>query len=177
MWFVMHVKPGCEAQAVELLKSTSKSDLLEEVFCPMSECQRREDGEYVDDMRPMIDGAVFVVAPGKREVRACTRHAMGLEAIYDAHPGFEPMQDGEEDFVNLWAAPSERVCDMSEGWIDKAGFVTLSSGPLFERQGDIQKISKNRRWAFVPTSITGKPARARAAVRITRNDHLHPWER
>ena len=177
MWFAMHVKPGTEEQAVALMKSTSKSGLLDEVFCPMAESEAKVDGEYQDFRRPMIDGVVFVVAPGKREVRACTRLATGLEALYDGHPSFEPMREGEEEFVNLWAEPGERVVGMSEGWIDKAGDLTLEAGPLFERQDDISKLSSNRRWAFMETNVAGKPVRAVAGVRVTRNDHLRPWER
>lgn len=177
MWFAMHVKPGTEQQAVALMRSTSKSDQLEEVFCPMAECQVKDHGEQMESQRPMIEGTVFVVAPGKRQLRACTRLATGLEALCNEQPCFEALQDGEEDFVNLWAAPGERLVGISDGWIDKAGYLNLQDGPLFERQDDIQEFSGNRRWAFLETQIAGKPTRARAGVRITRNEHLHPSER
>ena len=76
MWFAIRVKQGCEAQVVQLLKSTGKSAELEEVFCPMSEYVRRDHGITVDALQPMFEGIVFAVAPSKWELRACMRQAL-----------------------------------------------------------------------------------------------------
>jgi len=50
MWFAMHVKPGCEQQVVKLMKSTPKSERLEEVFYLMAECQVKSYGEMADSL-------------------------------------------------------------------------------------------------------------------------------
>ena len=170
MWFVVYVKPGCEMQVVRLLKATAKSDVLEEVFCPMAVGVHRDGNETVETLKPMFDGCVFVVAPSKWELRACMKRADGMDAICDRHPAFEVLEDGEAAFINKFAEPGERVVEASEATVDKSGWLTVQSGPLKKQEAQIVKRSGRRRWAYVESSIAGKPVNARLGLHITRND-------
>lgn len=177
MWFVIHVKPGCETQAVSLLKSAPKSDGLEEVFCPMAECLCKEHGELVEKREPMLEGCVFAVAPSKWELRACMRRADGLQSMLDKQtPEFVALEDGEEGFIDLMAVPGNRTVEMSEGEV-VGGRIAVLSGPLRGREGDIRRYSNRHRWAYLDTCVAGKPASARLGLRVTRNDGAHSWER
>ena len=176
MWFVIHVKPGCEAQAVNILRSTSKSDSLEEVFCPMVACLRRNHGKLTETYEPMFEGKVFAIAPSKWELRACMQKAPELEALYSKTPSFEQLEPGGIDFINAWAAAPERVCAQSEAEVDKAGAMTITAGPLLGHEDEITKYSSGRRWAYLDTQIAGQPTRAHVGVRVTKNDSLRPCE-
>ena len=177
VWFVVHVKPRSELQAVELLKSSPKSDGLEEVFCPMAEGERLVEGAMVEAYKPMLDGCVFVIAPSKWELRACMKRAQGLEVICDGRPVFEELEAGEEAFINQFCEPGKRLAGASEAAVDGAGWLTVQSGPLHGREGEIVKRSERHRWAYLATSVAGKPMNARLGLRVTRNEALHPWER
>ena len=176
MWFVIHVKPGTEIQAVNLLKSTGKSDALDEVFCPMVAFLRRDHGSLTEAYEPMFEGKVFVIAPSKWELRACMQKAPELEALYSQTPSFEQLEPGGIDFINAWAAAPERVCAQSEAEVDKAGVVTITAGPLLGHEQEITKYSSGRRWAYLDTNIASQPMRAHVGVRVTKNDSLRPWE-
>lgn len=170
MWFVIHVKPGTETQAVSLLKSTSKSDALDEVFCPMVERLRKDHGELAHAFEPMLDGCAFAIAPSKWELRACMQKAPELEALYSQDPGYDALEPGEEDFINAWAMSPERVCALSEGEVGEDNTLTITSGPLLGHESEVAKYSCGRRWAYLDTRIAGEPARARVGIRITRSD-------
>lgn len=170
MWFVIHVKPGTETQAVSLLKSTSKSDALQEVFCPMVEYTRRDHGKLCVAAEPMFEGKVFAVAPSKWELRACMQKAPELEVLYSRNPGYDAMEPGEEEFINAWAAMPNRVCALSEGEVGEDNTLTITSGPLLGHESEVAKYSCGRRWAYLDTCIAGEPARAHVGIQITRND-------
>ena len=166
---MIHVKPGCEAQAVELLKSTPKSDGLQEVFCPMALGLRRECGEDVEVREPMFDGCVFAVAPSKWELRACMRRADGLDALCDDAPAFEALEESEEAFVNLLAEPGGRMVQLSDVVIEPNGRLTVARGPLRECEEEPFKLSESRRWTYMHTRLAGQPAVARLGLRIAVN--------
>ena len=176
MWFVIHVKPGCETQAVSLLSSTSKSDALEEVFCPMVEYTRRNHGKLCAATEPMFKGKAFAIAPSKWELRTCMQKAPELEVIYSQKPGFEALEEGEEDFIDSWAPAPERVCAQSEAEVDDAGVMIITAGPLLGREDEITKFSTGRRWAYLDTHIAGQSARAHIGVRVGKNGSLRLWE-
>ena len=176
MWFAVHVKPGTEAQAVELLKSTSKSNGLQEVFCPMAECQHTEYGDVQEAREPMMEGLVFVVAPSKWELRACMRRAQELQGLYSRCPNFDALEDGEEVLIDVLAKPGERTVEQSEGMVSEDGFMKITGGPLLGREDEIRKYSSGRRWAYLDARIAGKPVRAKAGVRLTRSGSLRPQE-
>jgi len=177
MWFVVHVRPGTEIQAVELLKAAPKSDGLDEVFCPMAVYRYQKDGENLELIKPVFDGCVFVVAPSKWELRACMKRADGIEAICDKRPAYDALEDGEEVFIDQITEPEERIVPASEAVVDKNGRLTVQTGPLHGRENEIRKHSERRRWAYLNTCIAGETANARLGLRVTRNDSLHPWER
>ena len=169
MWFVIHVKPGCETQAVNLLKSTNKSDALEEVFCPMVACLRKNHGNVTEAYEPMFAGCIFAIAPSKWELRTCMQKAPELEVLYSQKPSHDAMKPGEEDFINQWAPAPERVCAQSEAEVDEIGAMTIMAGPLLGHENEITKYSTGRRWAYLDTRIAGQSARAHIGVRVTRN--------
>ena len=169
MWFVIHVKPGTEEKAVEILRLSPKSDGLEEVFSPMAVGVRRERGELVESSKPMLSGCVFAVAPSKWELRACMRRADGVDALFDGERSFEEMTDDEAEFINVFTDAGERTVRMSEGVVDR-GRIVVNSGPLVGREGEIRKYSHRNRWAYLDTSVAGTPARAAVGLRVTRKD-------
>ena len=176
MWFAVYVRPGCEAQAVELLRATPKSGELEEVFCPMAEYLHREDGERMVDMQPMFEGLVFAIAPSKWELRACVKQADGLQVLVEGRRPFEPMREGEEEFVNAWAPASGRIAAISEAEVDESGRASVIGGPLLGHEGEIARYGARHRRAFLETNIAGELARACLGVRVTKDESLHPWE-
>lgn len=177
MWFVILVKPGCEAQALGLLKATPKADALEELFCPMSEYLRRSQGNLDETLQPMFEGCVFAVAPSKWELRACMRQAEGLAVMLEGKGQFIALEEGEEGFINAWTPLPERIAPISEAEVAKGGFATVTAGPLLGHEDQIQRWGTGHRWAFLETKIAGELTRARLGVRVTKDDSLHPWER
>ena len=176
MWFAIRVRPGCETQAVKLLQMAPKCKELVEVFCPMAELLRHEDGERVKEMQPMFEGLVFAIAPSKWELRACIRQVDGLQVLVDGQPPVRAMFDGEEEFVDRWAPAPKRIAAISAAEVDKTGWATVTDGPLLGRESEIAKYGARHRRAFLETSIAGEPVRACMGVRVMRDDSLHPWE-
>lgn len=166
-WFAIHVRPGAEERAVEILRPAAEAGGLEELFCPMSHGVRRQGEELVGDTRPTFEGCVFAVAPSKWELRACMRRADGLECLLDGHPSFDALEEGEASFVDSLAAPGERAVAMSEGVVD-GGRTVVVSGPLRGREQEIRKYSTHNRWAYLEASVAGRPVIARAGLRVTR---------
>lgn len=177
MWFVINIKPGHEEQAVELLRAAPATDGVQEVFCPMAVAANREGGMFVEKRLPMFDGCVFAIAPSKWELRKAIRHADGIGHLLDDDRSFEPVDEAEADFINALAGAEGRAIDMSEAVVLKGGFLNITNGPLLGREQEIRKRSGHARWAYLDSSVAGKPRYARLGLRVTRNDSLHPWER
>ena len=176
MWFAIHVKPGTESQAVDLLNSTADKAGLQELFCPRSVIVSSDGEKLVEDELPLIPGTVFAIAPSKWQLRSCLRKADGMEYLYNATPCFDALNEDEIDFIESLAEPGERTVQMSEGVVDAAGYVRVHAGPLLGREQRVRKYGSKKRRAFLNTSIAGVPATAQVGLRITRNDNVKHWD-
>ena len=168
-WFAIHVKPGHEAQAVGLLSATAKAAGLEELFCPMAVFTRTEDGELLEEERPMIPGCVVAVAPSKWELRRALRKASGMEALYDGDASFDAMSEDEAEFIGLFTQPGNRTVELSQGTVVN-GRVNIESGPLAGREDMVSRYSHRRNRALLPASVAGVPAEAQLGLRVTRQE-------
>lgn len=166
-WFVIHVKPGCERQAVELLGAAAEDSGLEELFCPMAVFVRAKGGELSEEERPMIPGCVVAVAPGKRELRRCLRRAGGMEALYCGDAAFDAMGKGEVQLIELFTQPGSRTAELSQGVVEN-GHVRIESGPLAGREAMVSRYSRHRNRAMLGTSMAGAPAEAQLGLQVTR---------
>lgn len=169
IWFAIHVKPGCEVKAVELLNTSAATAELEELFTPISVIGHREHGETVEREVPFIPGCVVAVAPSKWELRRCLRRADGMSALYDGDVSFDILRDEEAAFINLFTEPGNRVVSMSEGVVSN-GRVTVRSGPLAGREQMVRRYSDRRRRAVLDASVAGVPAEAQVGLRVVRDE-------
>lgn len=163
MWFVIHVKPGTEARAVDLLRESAKDAGLEELFCPSAVVGGVEHGKAVERELPMISGCVVAVAPSKWEVRRCLRRADGVDCLLAGESSFDEMGDEEVEFIEFLTEPGARTVGMSEGVVER-GVVRVERGPLVGREQGIRRLSHRKRRAFLQTSIAGEPVDALVGI-------------
>lgn len=166
-WFAIHVKPGTESKAVDLLRPTAVGAGLEELFAPMSVIGQVESGQVVEREIPLIPGCVVAVAPSKWELRRCLRKASGIGALYAGDTSFDAMLEDEVELIDSLTEPGNRVVGMSEGVADR-GRVTIERGPLAGCEGMVRRFSHRKSRAIMNTSVAGVPAEAQVGLRVTR---------
>lgn len=168
-WFAIHVKPGTEAQAVELLRGVAKESGLEELFCPMSAIELVRRGELVEEELPMIPGCIVAVSPSKWELRRALRKADGMTALYSDDRRFDAMDEDEAALIGMFTKPGKRIAEMSEGVMDD-GHVSIRLGPLAGHEQMVRRYVHRKKRAILAASVAGKPADVQLGLWVTRDE-------
>lgn len=168
-WFAIHVKPGTEAQAVDLLRDVAKDSGLEELFCPMSVIELVKHGELVAEELPMIPGCIVAIAPSKWELRHALRKADGLMSLYSGDTRFDAMGEEEAELIGMFTEPGKRIAEMSEGVVDN-GRMSIRLGPLTGHEQMVRRYIHRKKRAILAASVAGKPADVQLGLWVTRDE-------
>lgn len=161
-WFAIPVRPGCEDEALSLLRQCADGSGVEELFVPGAEVLTRD---FEQEIAPLVPGCVVAVAPSAKEVRRALRRARGLANV--APGGFALLEDEEALLLNGLARPGGRVAAFSEGR-QKDGRLVVERGALRGRESLVRHVSHRRKRAYLSLTLAGRPVDAQVGLRVTR---------
>ena len=124
-------------------------------------------GEWRLVKRLLFPGYLFFVTDDPEALnRELSRVPMPIRLLGNEENSFFPLTDKERDWF-LSFMDGNHTVRMSEGYIsgDK---ITVTRGPLMGLEGDIRKIDRHKRRAYIDVSLFGRTVPASVGLEIVR---------
>ena len=134
---------------------------------PEYETMWRVRGEWKLVRRLLFPGYLFFVTGDAEELnKELLRVPLPIRLLGNEENSFFPLTGKERDWF-LSFMDGEHIVRMSEGYItgDK---VTVTRGPLIGLEGDIRKIDRHKRRAYIDVSLFGRTVPASVGLEIVR---------
>lgn len=163
--YVLHVPGGRERTARDLIVKLL-SDLVEECFVPVGEVMRREGGAWVRAEQLLFPGYVFVVTGSVENLARRLRELpFYARVIGGDSEKFVPLTTEEVAWLTALTNVETHVVEMSRGVIE-GDRVVVWSGPLRGREGDIRRIDRHKRVAYLDMEMFGRTKTIKVGLEI-----------
>ena len=151
MWYVAQVQAGRESSTLEMCRRLVPPSVMEDCFMP----------EY-----EVMWYLFFVTDDPEALNRELSRVPMPIRLLGNEENSFFPLTGKERDWF-LSFMDGNHTVRMSEGYIsgDK---ITVTRGPLMGFEGDIRKIDRHKRRAYIDVSLFGRTVPASVGLEIVR---------
>ncbi|WP_225748964.1 antiterminator LoaP [Paraeggerthella sp. Marseille-Q4926] len=167
MWYVAQVQAGRESSTLEMCKKLVRPSAMEDCFMPEYEVLWKIRGEWRLVKRLLFPGYLFFVTGDVNELhKDLLGVPMPIKLLGNEENSFFPLTDKERDWF-LSFMDGAHVVRMSEGYIagDK---ITVTRGPLMGFEGDIRKIDRHKRRAYIDVTLFGRTVPASVGLEIVR---------
>ena len=155
MWYVAQVQAGRESSTLEMCRRLVPPSVMEDCFMPEYEVMWKIRGEWRLVKRLLFPGYLFFVTDDPEALnRELSRVPMPIRLLGNEENSFFPLTGKERDWF-LSFMDGNHTVRMSEGYIsgDK---ITVTRGPLMGFEGDIRKIDRHKRRAYIDVSLFGR---------------------
>lgn len=153
MWYVLWTYTGREKKACELIDG-SCSDLITRSFVPTRRINIKRAGEWTTETKALFPGYLFVDSQKITDLALKIRSLKGFNKILDSDEEYLPLTDEENIFIDK-LYDDGGMFDTSVGIID-GDQIKITSGPLFGMEGNIRKIDRHKREAYVEITMFGQ---------------------
>lgn len=167
MWYVTRVRLRRKSATLELCEDFVSAGAMRECFAPEYEVMWHTRGQWKPVRQLLFPGYLFFVtddvellADELRDVPAPTR------LLGDDENSFSPVTDSEHNWLFAFF-DSEHVVRMSEGVIE-GDVVKVTRGPLMGMEGQIRKIDRHKRRAYLDVSLFGRTVPTNVGLEIVR---------
>ena len=163
--YVLHVPGGRERTARDLIVKLL-GELVEECFVPVGEVMRREGGTWVRTEQLLFPGYVFVTTGAiDRLARRLSELPFYARVIGGDAERFVPLTVEEVAWLTALTNVETHVVEMSRGVIE-GDRVVVWSGPLRGHEGDIRKIDRHKRVAYLDMEMFGRTKTIKVGLEI-----------
>ena len=164
MWYVVQVRTGTEENIRQQCEKNINKEVMESCFLPYYEERRHIRGEWITLKKILFPGYVFVVTEKIEELYKCLKVVIGLTKLLGTGEEIVPLTEQEQRFLQKIGG-DEHVVSMSEGIIEQSQ-VKVVSGPLAGMEGQIKKIDRHRRKAWLEMEMFGRMQRIQIGLEI-----------
>lgn len=167
MWYVGHVRRGCESRVCDMCKKMLPPEVLDDCLLPKREVMRKEDGRWTCITNLLFPGYVFLVSSNQEELKKALKATpLPLRLVGDGAEAFFSLTPREEEWF-LSFMDESHVVRMSKGYIE-GGVTTVTSGPLKGKEQMIRKIDRHKRRAYIDVALFGQNVPMSIGLEITR---------
>ena len=166
MWYAIWTATGSERKLCSWIKDYVPDSLYDDCFVPLIEQNRKINGEWKINKKPLFPGYLFV----KTDEANIRRFAEKLKrselfaVILSTDGEFTPVSD-DEIYVIDCAYRNRGVLGSSIGMIE-GDKITILSGPLIGMEGSIKKINRHKRTATIELFLFGRTSRINIGLEI-----------
>ena len=164
MWYVMQVRTGTEENIRLQCQAKISTDVMERCFIPYYEENRRIRGEWMTVKKILFPGYVFLVTEKIDELFLQLKKVIGLTKLLGTGEDIIPLTEQETEFLQRFGG-EEQVVEMSEGIIEHSQ-VKILSGPLMGMEGQIRKIDRHKRKAWLEVEMFGRLQRVEVGLEV-----------
>lgn len=163
-WYVLHVYTGSELAVCNKIRARVPDTLWEDCFVPQVENIYKKAGEYKTVIRPLFPGYVFIVCDDPKAVAIALRSIPDFVRLLQTGEEFVPLLQKEVDYLTGLADRNMKV-ELSIGFIE-GDKICITQGPLQGLEGDIKKIDRHKRTAWVEVPFMGGVTQVRLPIEI-----------
>lgn len=163
--YVIQVSSGKESRMVELIDKFVGEDLVRECFIPRCEVMRRYRGKWHKRIETLMPGYLFIECKDVGRVNEELRRVPAFTRLLGNDDRFIPLTDDEARWLNAFTDLGDRVVKMSEGVIEGDKAIILS-GPLKNREGNISRIDRHKRIAYLDLPVMGRTKMVKVGLEI-----------
>ena len=168
MWYVIQVRTGSEENIRLQCEANIPQDVMERCFIPYYEERRRIRGEWMTLKKILFPGYVFLITEEIDELFYQLKKVIGLTRLLGAGDEIIPLTERERDFLLRFGGENQ-IVEMSEGIIEQSR-IRILSGPLMGMEGQIRKIDRHKRKAWIEVPMFGRMVETQVGLEIVRKN-------
>ena len=168
MWYVIQVLTGTEEKIAEKCRKTigiqDEESVLRKCFIPYVIRKRRYYGEWHEEKKIMFPGYVFLVSDNPGELFLGLKKVSGLTKLLGTGEEIVPLSEEEEAFLKRLGG-EEQIVEGSIGIIEH-DWILITEGPLQGMEGNIQKIDRHKRIAWLEIELMGRKIETQVGLEV-----------
>ena len=150
VWYVMQVRTGTEENIRCQCQRLINSNVLERCFIPYYQQKKRFQGEWHIQERILFPGYVFLITQNPEKLVNGLRKVIGLTKL---------MKIGTD----------KQLVEISSGIIENDR-VQILAGPLMGMEGNIRRIDRHKRTAYLEIEMFGRTVEMKVGLEIIRKE-------
>lgn len=154
MWYVIQVRTGTEESIRLQCEAKISPNVLERCFIPCYEERRKVRGDWRTLQRILFPGYVFLITEQVEQLYMELKKVIGLTRLLGTGDEVIALTERETDFLRKFGG-EEQVVKMSQGIIEGSR-TRILSGPLTGMEGQIRKIDRHKRKAWLEVEMFGR---------------------
>ena len=163
-WYVIWVTTGKEEWSRSLIERFAPKELYSRCAIPYMTKFEKKDGVRRKVQKLMIPSYIFVRTDRIDEFAASLHKIPGFTLVLSTDGWYQPLDPHEEYLLTTLIGTGETV-DISTGFIEGQK-VTITLGPLKGLEGQIKKIDRHHRAAFLEMNMFGKTTQVKVGLEI-----------
>ena len=164
-WYVMQVMTGKEQDVIDECRLKLPERLLETMFIPCREEQRKRNGKWMTFRRVLFPGYVFISTDNIDEVFLNLKNVEHFTRILRVGDEMVPLTEEEKGFI-LRFCGDDMLAEMSRGIIVDSR-VKVLDGPMMGMEAYIVKVDRHKRKAWLEMEMFGRIQRIQVGMEIT----------
>lgn len=172
MWYAIQVAGGKEETTCRLIDRFVEPGIVQEVFTPRYETQKKVRGAWLRSSSVLFPGYVIAVthkdAYKNEKVDRLRRALHGVPEftrLLTAGETYLPLDEREQALVCAFTRPGDRTVEMSMGIMD-GDRVVVTSGPLLGREGLIRSVNRRKSIAYLEIEMFGRTLKTKVGLGI-----------
>lgn len=168
-WYAVQVRTGHEQEIVDKCQVLIQKDILKDCFIPRCKRLKKFRGEWKNVEEILFKGYVFMITDCVDDLYVCLKKIPDLTKILGNDGEYiAPLYDDEVSTLLKYGG-SQHMIDMSYGFI-KGDVIHVTSGPLQGQEGQIVKIDRHKRVAYVDVKLFDRITRIQVGLEIISKD-------
>ena len=168
MWYVMQVRTGTEENIRCQCQRLINSNVLERCFIPYYQQKKRFQGEWHIQERILFPGYVFLIAENPEKLVNGLRKVIGLTKLIGTGDEIVPLVQEEIDLL-MKIGTDKQLVEISSGIIENDR-VQILAGPLMGMEGNIRRIDRHKRMAYLEIEMFGRTVEMKVGLEIIRKE-------
>lgn len=144
------------------------SNVLERCFIPYYQQKKRFQGEWHIQERILFPGYVFLITQDPEKLVNGLRKVIGLTKLIGTGDEIVPLVQEEIDLL-MKIGTDKQLVEMSSGIIENDR-VQILAGPLMGMEGNICRIDRHKRMAYMEIEMFGRTVEMKVGLEIIRKE-------
>lgn len=165
-WYVVQVRAGQDdamvraverkvAEMAELEAGFAAEDVLERLFSPRYETQRKVRGEWRGVSRRLTPGYLVAISRRPDRLQEALYEVPGFARLVRNENGFIPLAPDEVSWMSRLTDGGKRAAPMSSA-VKEGDEVVVLDGALFGNVFPVKRIDRHRSTAWVEVTFLGR---------------------
>lgn len=152
------------------VSAVNKQQCLRTLFYPIPYYQQKKrfQGEWHIQERILFPGYVFLIAENPEKLVNGLRKVIGLTKLIGTGDEIVPLVQEEIDLL-MKIGTDKQLVEMSSGIIENDR-VQILSGPLMGMEGNIRRIDRHKRIAYMEIEMFGRTVEMKVGLEIIRKE-------